>query len=133
VPAAAGFHHPRQRDAHDVGCQILTAWPIGTSALEYALLCVDDGEIQGELLLREIEPRAELPSTLAAQPVDRRWFDKKSHQSFSMFTRNALNSGVRALASPTNGVSAFASQYCEMSLFFSAEMPTKPQWIGMPM
>ena len=43
-----------------------------------------------------------------------------------MFTRNALNSGVRALASPTNGVSALASQ-CWPVL-----MPTKPQWMGMP-
>ena len=32
------------------------------------------------------------------------------HQIFSRLTRNALNSGVRALASPTNGVSALASQ-----------------------
>src|SRR5436189_6435430 len=67
-----GFHHPRQRDAHDVGCPILPAWPIGTSALEYALLCVDAGARPGEWLLREIEPRAELPRRLAPQPVDRR-------------------------------------------------------------
>src|SRR6266851_7551985 len=33
------------------------------------------------------------------------------HHIFSRLTRNALNSGVRALASPTKGVSAFASQY----------------------
>src|SRR5581483_3748656 len=46
--------------------------------------------------------------------------------SFSIFTRNALNSGVRALASPTNGVSALASQCCPVLI------PTNPQWIGIP-
>src|SRR4029453_11976900 len=34
-----------------------------------------------------------------------------SHHIFSMLTRNALNSGVRALASPTNGVRALASRW----------------------
>src|SRR5256885_416001 len=32
------------------------------------------------------------------------------HQIFSRLTRNALNSGVRAFASPTNGVRALAIQ-----------------------
>ena len=55
------------------------------------------------------------------------------HQIFSMLTRNALNSGVRELASPTNGVSALASQLAPLVGSRSAAMPTKPQWIGIPM
>ena len=55
------------------------------------------------------------------------------HPIFSMFTKNALNSGVRALASPTNGVSALASQLAPLVGSRSAVMPTKPQWIGIPM
>ena len=35
-------------------------------------------------------------------------------------------------ASPTNGVSALASQFAPLVGSRSAEMPTKPQWIGMP-
>src|SRR3989475_11148043 len=54
------------------------------------------------------------------------------HQIFSRFTRKALNSGVYALASPTNGVSALASQFAPLVGSASAETPTKPQWIGMP-
>src|SRR3989442_11130969 len=54
------------------------------------------------------------------------------HQIFSRFTRNALNSGVYAFASPTNGVSEFASQFAPFLGSASAETPTKPQWIGMP-
>ena len=49
-----------------------------------------------------------------------------------MFTRNDLNSGVLAPTSPTIGVSAFASQYFDFSGFCSADTPTNPQWIGMP-
>src|SRR2546422_389664 len=54
------------------------------------------------------------------------------HQIFSRLTRNALNSGVRALASPTNGVSALASQYRPWLGSLSAAMPTYPQWMGIP-
>src|SRR5207249_11566152 len=54
------------------------------------------------------------------------------HQIFSRLTRNALNSGVRAFASPTNGVSALASQYLPLPGSLSADRPTYPQWIGMP-
>src|SRR3989442_16028614 len=54
------------------------------------------------------------------------------HQIFSRFTRKALNSGVYALASPTKGVSALASQFAPLLGSASAETPTKPQWIGMP-
>ena len=45
---------------------------------------------------------------------------------FSTFTRNALNSGVSAFASPTNGVSTLAPKPMRA-------WPVKPQWIGMPM
>ncbi len=57
---------------------------------------------------------------------------KDLHQIFSRFTRKALNSGVYALASPTNGVSELASQFAPFFGSASAETPTKPQWIGMP-
>src|SRR5438874_1212296 len=76
--------------------------------------------------------RPELGRALAALRVSRRLFGKQRHQSFSMLTRNDLNSGVRAPTSPTIGVSAFASQYFDRSGFCSAEIPTKPQWIGIP-
>ena len=42
-----------------------------------------------------------------------------------MSTRNALNSGVSTLASPTNGVSVLAPNPARAA-------PMKPQWIGMP-
>src|SRR5207253_2831506 len=78
----------------------------------------------------------ELPGPAAAPGpgLGRHRGDGKSvHQIFSMFTRNALNSGVRELASPTNGVSALASQLAPLVGSRSAAMPTKPQWIGIPM
>src|SRR5437016_522080 len=87
---------------------------------------------QRQRLLCKVEARAELACALAALLVRRSRLRYQCHQSFSIFTRNALNSGVLALASPTNGVSAFASQYFDRSGFCSAETPTKPQWIGMP-
>src|SRR5438309_2202020 len=45
----------------------------------------------------------------------------------------AVAYGGRQLASPTNGVSALASQLAPLVGSRSAAMPTKPQWIGIPM
>ena len=44
--------------------------------------------------------------------------------AFSTFTRNALNSGQRVFASPTNGVRRLAIE--------PDVRPTNPQWTGMP-
>src|SRR5215831_14882314 len=73
------------------------------------------------------------PTHDAVRLVRHRCDGELVHPIFSMFTRNALNSGVRELASPTNGVSALASQWAPFVGSRSAAMPTKPQWIGMPM
>src|SRR5205085_2320006 len=54
------------------------------------------------------------------------------HQTFSRFTRNDLNSGVYAFASPTNGVSKLAIQLTPLPGSLSADTPTKPQWMGIP-
>src|SRR5271166_1879895 len=45
--------------------------------------------------------------------------------AFSTLTRNALNSGVCVLASPTDGVSVLAP-------YPFRAWPVKPQWIGTP-
>ena len=46
------------------------------------------------------------------------------HQTASMLTRKALNSGQLVFASPTKGVSEFAME--------PVVMPLKPQCTGMP-
>src|SRR5205814_2579339 len=81
----------------------------------------------------EGEPLGELERAVLPFDEHRGALGDGRHEIFSMFTRNALNSGVRAFASPTNGVSAFASQFFESSGYRSAETPMKPQWIGIPM
>src|SRR5207249_11581167 len=89
---------------------------------------VEVGQLPGEALAR-----AQLghpPAPLRPDPLSRG--DRDRHHSFSTFTRNALNSGVRAFASPTKGVSALASQYLPLPGSLSADRPTYPQWIGMP-
>src|SRR6266513_2715288 len=126
------LHDPGQRRANNIGREVVAAGAIGPRSLESALLRIDNREVEPERLLCEVEARPELACALAALLVRRRRFGKERHQSFSIFTRNALNSGVLALASPTNGVSAFASQYFDRSGFCSAETPTNPQWIGIP-
>ena len=101
--------------------------------VEHGLLHVQQRRVQRELrggmriLLGQLgrAPAALGPGRLAGQGLRR-------HQTFSMLTRNALNSGVLEFASPTNGVSALASQFAPLVGSRSAEMPTKPQWIGMP-
>ena len=45
----------------------------------------------------------------------------------AMFTRNALNSGHRVLASPINGVSRFA-----IDAWVLLVPPANPQWTGIP-
>src|SRR5438105_12005185 len=126
------LHDPRQGGANDISREVVAAGPIEPRSLESALLRIDDGEIERERLLCEVEAHAELARALAALRVSRRLFGKQRHQSFSMLTRNDLNSGVRAPTSPTIGVSAFASQYFDRAGFCSAEIRTKPEWIGIP-
>src|SRR5262249_42024250 len=98
-------------------------------------LRIEEHRIKGQYLLGEGVAVGKLAGPAAppgpAFPHLRR--DRLRHQTFSMFTRNDLNSGVRELASPTNGVSAFASQFAPFVGSRSAAMPTNPQWIGIPM
>src|SRR5207247_8471422 len=88
--------------------------------------------VEAKRIGRVLELGSEILRALPALHEGGRALGDDGHEIFSMFTRNALNSGVRAPTSPTNGVSAFASQFFESSGFFSAETPMKPQWIGMP-
>ena len=55
-------------------------------------------------------PRSQLRDASPSLSPDIVGGERHRHHIFSRLTRNALNSGVRALASPTNGVSALASQ-----------------------
>ena len=92
---------------------------------------VEPQELRGERMALEQLPG---PAPAPGPGLHRARRDgEPRHQIFSMLTRNALNSGVRELASPTNGVSALASQLAPLVGSRSAAMPTKPQWIGMPM
>src|SRR5437870_6553165 len=111
--------------------EILRVRPVHSRAFEGALLRVDEREVKPQRLSREVVTRAELAGALAPFREGRALVDD-GHQIFSMFTRNALNSGVRAPTSPTMGVSALASQYFARSPASSAETPMNPQWMGMP-
>ena len=75
---------------------------------------VEPQELPGERVALE-----QLPGPAAAPGPgldgERRNRRARLHQIFSMLTRNALYSGVLASASPTNGVSALASQYLPLS------------------
>src|SRR2546430_3356589 len=127
------FHHAGKSDAHQVVREVVHLRLIRDGSLEGPLVRIDERKVETQRLLRELEPCTELARTVAPRGEDGSGLGQERHQIFSMFTRNALNSGVRAPTSPTNGVRAFASQYCEMALFCSAEVPKKPQWMGMPM
>src|SRR4029077_7619851 len=103
---------------------------------ECALLHVEQRGVESQQLGGERVTLEQLPgpASAAGTALHREWRALQPlHQIFSMLTRNALNSGVRELASPTNGVSALASQLAPLVGSRSAAMPTKPQWIGMPM
>src|SRR5207248_7574858 len=80
-------------------------------ALERALVRVGQGQVETQRLLCEVVAGAELARAFAPGRVDGRRFGGQRHQSFSIFTRNALNSGVLAFASPTNGVSARTPEF----------------------
>ena len=126
-----GLHHTRERNPYHVVGEILRVRPVRSRAFEGAFLCVDEREVKPQRLSREVVTRAELAGALAPFREGRGLGDD-GHQIFSMFTRNALNSGVRAPTSPTMGVSALASQYFARSPASSAETPMNPQWMGMP-
>jgi len=105
------FHHAREGDTDDVRRELVGGGAVLLCSLEGSLLRVDKREVEPERILSEVEPRAELSRALPPLPVDGGdLVSQDGHQIFSMFTRNALNSGVLAPTSPTNGVSAFASQ-----------------------
>ena len=127
------LHDPGERIPHDERGELVGGGRRRERALEDPLLRVHQREVKAQRLIGEVEARAELARAIASLAVRRDLVSEERHEIFSMFTRNALNSGVRAFASPTNGVSAFASQFFESSGLRSAEMPTKPQWIGIPM
>src|SRR5215469_7225392 len=106
------------------------------SAEERALLRIEQSFVETQELARERVTAGEMTGATAAARPDLLTAQRCGHllhQTFSMLTRNALNSGVRELPSPTNGVSALASQFAPLVGSRSAAMPTKPQWIGMPM
>src|SRR5437763_16723564 len=86
----------------------------------------DQSDVEGQRPGGEVVPLAQVLGPPAGSRPRTRLNSRHGHHIFSMLTRNALNSGVRELASPTNGVSALASQ-CWPVL-----MPTKPQWMGIP-
>src|SRR5262249_61372520 len=116
-------------------------------AEERLLLHVEQARIEREQRRREGVALQQLTSPAPAPSPDlhrerrhrdsfhraRRGRGLRHHQIFSMLTRKALNSGVRELASPTNGVSALASQFAPFVGSRSAAIPTNPQWIGIPM
>src|SRR2546428_845305 len=132
------FGHRRVHDRgkggpHDVAGEVDGAGAIVERPLVGRRLPLEKRGVEVEQLAREVVPLAELLRPFAARlPDGGRLREQERHQNFSMFTRNALNSGVLAPTSPTMGVSAFASQYLDFSGFWSADTPTKPQWIGMP-
>src|SRR5437870_6341492 len=128
-----GAHHVGERGAYDVRRERVDARAIRAGAREHALLRLGHRAVQGQRLACEVVALGELARAAAPVGVAGHAFRDGAQSIFSMFTRNALNSGVLAPTSPTNGVSAFASQYLLLSGFCSADTPTKPQWIGMPM
>ena len=101
-----GLHDARQHVLGRPLWKMLGAWPVRAGQVPDVLPHVDEGQVAAEHLGRE---RMAVPQGLRPRPMG---FPRTVHRRhiFSMFTRNALNSGVRELASPTNGVSALASQ-----------------------
>src|SRR2546423_197641 len=77
---------------------------------EHTLRDGQESAIEIEELARESLAGAELRHPAPALGPNVGVRKRHRHQIFSTLTRNALNSGVRAFASPTNGVSALASQ-----------------------
>src|SRR5207244_2347539 len=111
-----GREHPRRAEA----CDVVRQRRIRAGRGDANFARTDQRRVEIEHLRRLRKPLAQLGGP-------------RRHPIFSTFTRNALNSGVRAFASPTKGVSAFASQYRAFSGCVSATPPTNPQWIGIPM
>src|SRR5215510_11891668 len=103
--------------------------PVVASLEKGGFLRVEQRFVEAQELGREWIARGELagPAPPPGPRLGRADEGDLVHPIFSMFTRNALNSGVRELASPTNGVSALASQLAPLLGSRSAAMPTKPQ------
>src|SRR5262249_11754649 len=99
----------------------------GRGGFEGRLLDIEKGQVESQNFSRE---RIPVPKLLGPAPArgPRRGGNRSGllHHIFSTFTRNALNSGALAFASPTKGVSALASQWSPLL------RPTNPQWMGMP-
>src|SRR5262249_59493888 len=131
---------PREEARHDplrdVGHEVGRRGPVFERGRECAFLRIEERQVEPKHLAGKGSPLDELgrpPPALRPAGDDRGGRREAFHQIFSMLTRNALNSGVRELASPTNGVSALASQLAPLVGSRSAAMPTNPQWIAMPM
>src|SRR2546428_699241 len=127
-------HRPHQRQGArgDVGGRLGRIDQLGLGRLAYPLLHRKERAVECQHLGREGPALPELVRAAPAvgPPAGGDGLDR--HAIFSTLTRKALNSGVREFASPTNGVSALASQCWDFSGYNSAEMPTKPQWMGIP-
>src|SRR5437763_1245648 len=78
----------------------------GDRVEEHTLLDRQQSAIEVEELAGKPLAGAELRHPAPAFGPDVGVRQRHRHQIFSTLTRNALNSGVRAFASPTNGVSA---------------------------
>ena len=102
-------------DAYDIRCELVPARAVPACALEDRPLRVGERGVQTQRLGRVIETLGELAGASRAVRERGGALGHDAHEIFSMFTRNDLNSGVLAFESPTNGVSAFASQFRDSS------------------
>ena len=89
-----------------------------------ALLNVEQLRVEGQHLGRERPALRQLSRPRVPLRPHVRAKQQFGHQTFSIWTRKALNSGVRELASPTNGVRLLAIQNFDFSGCMSAGMPT---------
>ena len=123
----AQVDHARHDELGDISGELVGRRPRGSRAVKRCLLNPQQRAVKVEKLPSEALTRPELANPAPALGPDIARGGGGSgcdrHQIFSRLTRNALNSGVRALASPTNGVSALASQYRPWLGSLSAEMP----------
>src|SRR5262249_23940883 len=99
-------------------------WGVGGRGGRGVVPHVQQRQVAGQHLGRERVCLAQLlrPPAVGTPVCGRR----RDHPLFSRVTRNAFNSGAPALAAPTDRGSALASQCCPVLI------PTKRQWIGMP-
>src|SRR6266571_713811 len=120
----ADVHHGWDNRLGHVGDQSSGGWRGRSCVLKRILLNREKGAIEVQQLADERVASSHVSSPTAAFCPRSRGHSDRRHHIFSRLTRKALNSGVRALASPTKGVSALASQYRPWLGSRSAAMPT---------